>query len=78
MALQSKRPSVVTTATAETEYMALGQAAQECVWFSCILDFAVGNDMETTLEFVDNQGSIKWLKMISAGAAPNILISSTT
>lgn len=59
---KSKKQTVVTTSTAEAEYMALGSAAQECVWLGRILNFAIADRSEIPSLLVDNQGSIRMAK----------------
>lgn len=60
---KSKKQTVVSTSTAEAEYMAMGAAAQECVWLSRMFEFALGkSELPPMMLHVDNQGSIKMAK----------------
>lgn len=60
---KSKKQSVVSTSSAEAEYMSMGTAAQECVWISQVYSFANGESKESPVSlYVYNQGSIKMAK----------------
>lgn len=64
---KSKKQSVVTTSTAEAEYLAMGSAAQECIWISRLFNFASGRSTLQPEVYVDNQGSIKMAKNDASG-----------
>ncbi len=53
----SKKQSTVALSTAEAEYVALSQAAQECVWFRRLLS-DLGMDVSPVMILEDNQGAI--------------------
>ncbi len=53
----SKKQSTVALSTAEAEYVALSQAAQECVWLRRLLS-DLGMDVTPVVILEDNQGAI--------------------
>ncbi len=53
----SKKQSTVALSTAEAEYVALSQAAQECVWLRRLLS-DLGMDVSPVMILEDNQGAI--------------------
>jgi len=53
----SKKQSTVALSTAEAEYVALSQAAQECVWLRRLLS-DLGMDATPVVILEDNQGAI--------------------
>lgn len=53
----SKKQNTVALSTAEAEYVALSQAAQECTWLTRLLS-DLGMDVTPTVILEDNQGAI--------------------
>lgn len=66
---KSKKQSLVTTSTAEAEYVSLASAAQECVWLGRLYQFVTGQkELDPITLHADNQGSIKMAKNDSSGS----------
>lgn len=65
--MKIEKQSVVTTSTADAEYLALGAAEQECVWHSRMLSFVSGIAVPAPVIKVDNQGAIKMAKNDACG-----------
>lgn len=55
----SKKPRVVALSSVEAEYMASSQAACEAIWMRKILAGLIGQQMDPTVIYYDNQSCIK-------------------
>lgn len=65
---KSNKQTVVATSTAETEYMTLGIAAQECVWIPRTFTFAISANHSPEISLLtDNDGAIKMVKKDARG-----------
>lgn len=64
---KSKKQSVVTTSTAEAEYLEMGSAAQEFIWISRLFVFASDCSTLQPEGYVENQGSIIMAKNDASG-----------
>lgn len=70
---KTKKESFMTILTAEAVHMALGLAAQKCVWLGRVYAF-VTNGLQPVIKInVDNQGSVKIAKNDISGNRTNYI-----